>query len=749
MGSSQGQILGQLTPVWVGIISLNASTALGTTPMSVSPVSHNPVHFPNLMELSHQQSHRVKGSQNPEGSQKAEDDSRTEENWLPGTELSVRVDGDNQALDEHEITQEFQYGEREAEEACKEQPNHAELESRDRTFDPDAFPSTQCPQASLQVNPVSLSLGEFDPIGISQDTIEVKPTSTHSKPQPIFTPDYTDLDDLQIAQTSPTIPNPETLQPNPEDRFPQPTPSPEPLRPDDSPPLTQPEPTPSRPTNSTVETIQIQKINVTGSTIFEPEDFNPIVQPLEGEAVTLQQLQQAADAITQFYLNQGYITSRAILVDQVITDGVVEIFVLEGSLEDIQIDGIRRLKPSYIRNRVELGVSTPLSTARLEDKLRLLRANPLFESVEASLRAGTQPGKSNLIIRVVEANPFEGNFTIDNYSPPSVGSERLGVNGRYRNLTGYGDELTASYTYSTTGGSKVINMGYRLPLNPKNGTLQLQASLDRNQVTAEGLTDLDIRGESEQYEISFSQPLIRTARERFAVSLGFSVRESQTFFFNEPFPLSPGADAEGITRTSVIQFGQDYLRRDSRGAWSVRSLFSLGTGWLDATVNPDPLPDGRFLSWLGQIQRVQIFSDSHFLIMGADIQLSPNTLLPSQQFVIGGAQSVRGYRQNARIGDNGVRLFLEDRITLEKNASGASTFQIAPFFNGGWVWNHPDNQNTQSQERFLASLGMGIIWQPLPGLNLRLDYGLPLVKLEDQGENAQDEGFHFSVRYQF
>ncbi|MEQ8997542.1 MAG: ShlB/FhaC/HecB family hemolysin secretion/activation protein [Coleofasciculus sp. B1-GNL1-01] len=687
----KGQILGQLTPVWVGIMGLHAPTALGTTPMSVSQMSQTPVNPPNLMELSQQQSQEAEGFQKAEGrGQKAEDDSRTEGKWLPGKESSGIVDGNDLSLEKHELTQDLPF-----------------------------------------------------------NTVEVKPIPIHSSLNPIFTPDYTDLDDLQIAQTPPTIPNPETIQPNPDDRFPQPTPSPEPLRPDQSPPLTQPEPTPSRPTNSNLEMIQIEKINVTGSTIFEPEDFNPIVQPLEGEAVTLQQLQQAADAITQLYLNRGYITSRAILVDQVITDGVVEIFVLEGSLEEIKIEGIRRLKPSYIQNRIQLGVSTPLNTARLEDKLRLLRANPLFESVDASLRAGSQPGKSNLIIRVVEANPFEGSFTVDNYSPPSVGSERLGVNGRYRNLTGYGDELTASSSYSTTGGSKVINMGYRLPLNPKNGTLQVQASVDRNQVTAEPFAQFGIEGESKQYEISFTQPLIRTARERFALSLGFSHRESQTFFLNMPNPLSPGANADGITRTSVIQFGQDYLRRDSRGAWSVRSLFSLGTGWLDATVNPDPTPDGRFLSWLGQIQRVQIFSDGHFLIMGADIQLTPNTLLPSQQFVIGGAQSVRGYRQNIRLGDNGVRLFLEDRITLEENASGASTFQIAPFFNAGWVWNNPDNQNILPQEQFLASLGMGILWQPLPGLDLRLDYGLPLVELEDQGKNAQDEGFHFSVRYQF
>jgi len=34
-------------------------------------------------------------------------------------------------------------------------------------------------------------------------------------------------------------------------------------------------------------------------------------------------------------------------------------------------------------------------------------------------------------------------------------------------------------------------------------------------------------------------------------------------------------------------------------------------------------------------------------------------------------------------------------------------------------------------------------------LNIRVDYGLPLVDLEDRGRNVQDDGFYFSVRYQF
>jgi hemolysin activation/secretion protein len=79
-------------------------------------------------------------------------------------------------------------------------------------------------------------------------------------------------------------------------------------------------------------------------------------------------------------------------------------------------------------------------------------------------------------------------------------------------------------------------------------------------------------------------------------------------------------------------------------------------------VNEDPVPDGRFLSWLGQIQRVQVLNNDNFLILQADVQLSTSGLLPSQQFVIGGGQSLRGYRQNVRAADNGVRFSIEDRI---------------------------------------------------------------------------------------
>jgi hemolysin activation/secretion protein len=74
-----------------------------------------------------------------------------------------------------------------------------------------------------------------------------------------------------------------------------------------------------------------------------------------------------------------------------------------------------------------------------------------------------------------------------------------------------------------------------------------------------------------------------------------------------------------------------------------------------ATDNPGSIPDGNFFSWLSQVQRLHFLNRDNLLINQLDFQLTPDALLPSEQFVIGGGQSVRGYRQNVLGGDSGFR----------------------------------------------------------------------------------------------
>ncbi|MEM8643078.1 MAG: ShlB/FhaC/HecB family hemolysin secretion/activation protein [Cyanobacteria bacterium P01_G01_bin.54] len=495
--------------------------------------------------------------------------------------------------------------------------------------------------------------------------------------------------------------------------------------------------------------LSINSIDVIGSTIFTDADFAPILNPLLGNT-TLGALNSAVEQITQLYIEDGYLTSNAVLPSQALDAGNVTIEVIEGSLGSIEVNGLRHLSESYITSRLRLAGDTPLNVNRLEDQIRLLQLDPNLDDFDVVLQSGDRLGSSNLVLTVDEAKPFFGTAFIDNYSPRSVGSTRGGVNLGYRNLAGQGDVLGFAYTQTFAGGLDIWDLSYSIPLNPMNGTLEIGGAINRNKIIVDPFDDLEIRGESEFYRASFRQPLVRTATEEFALSLGFDHRDGQTFVFDDiAQAFSEGADADGVTRTSVFRFGQDYTKRDINGAWSLRSQLSWGTELLDATTNAGPTPDGQFLSWLGQAARVQRIDDIHTLIIQADLQLTGDNLLASEGFSIGGQQTLRGYRQGARNGDNGFRISIEDRITLMRRPKGVTLLQIAPFFDYGEVWNNPSNTAQVTAEHRLGSFGMGLILQVENNLTMRLDYGYPVVEVSDRQFDIQDDGLYFSLNYGF
>ncbi|ACK70073.1 Polypeptide-transport-associated domain protein ShlB-type [Gloeothece citriformis PCC 7424] len=512
--------------------------------------------------------------------------------------------------------------------------------------------------------------------------------------------------------------------------------------------------------NNNKTPILIEKVQVEGSTVFTSEDFAPIIQPIEGKTVTQQQLREVVSAITQLYINEGYLNSRAVLVG--ISDGVAVIAISEGTIGNIEIEGTTRLQ-NYVRSRIELGIGTPLNARKLEDQLRLLRSDPLFKNVQATLQPpqedtpvtpGEEKARSTLVVTVTEADPFAGSVGADNYSPPSIGATRFNLNLLYRNLTGIGDQIATSYRprFETWDGTYSLDLAYRAPLNPMDGAITFNALIERNRVIqgVENIDLLNIGGNSERYTLDYRQPLKRTTREELALSTGFSYYNGRTFLDDEPFPFGFGPNDQGVTITSVFTFGQEYIRRQRTGAWGVRSQFRFGTGLFEATDNNDRIPDGYFFTWLGQVQRLQVINPDNVLIIQLDLQLTPDTLLPSEQFVIGGAQSVRGYRQNVMAGDNGARFSIEDRITLVRDEQENPVFILAPFFDLGAIWNSEDNPNRiVASQTVIAGLGLGVIWQPIEKLNIRLDYAPPLMDLNIRRDNVQDDGFYFSINYGF
>lgn len=495
--------------------------------------------------------------------------------------------------------------------------------------------------------------------------------------------------------------------------------------------------------------VTVQSITLVGSSLYKNTDFAEAIAALVGQPLNNDKLTDLANQITQRYLGGGYITSRAEVDAASLVSGKVIIRAIEGSLEAIEVKGNGRLNANYIRDRLDPANRTPLNSGELEKYLRLLQLDPLFSNVEASLKAGQGLGKSILTVNITPADPFSGNVAIDNYSTPSVGSERASLNLLHRNVTGLGDLLNLGLSSSTAGGVSSADLSYVFPLNGYNGTLQLRGSWSRNAILP-WILPFSIRGESALYDVTWRQPIFRDLRSEFALSLGMTYQSGLTFVGDQLVGFSVGTD-NGISRSTVFKFAQEFTHRDGAGVWALRSQLNFGSDLFGATVNIHPIPDSRFFSWLGQVQRVQALNPSNLLIIQGDLQLSGDSLLPSQQFVIGGGQSLRGYRQNLRAGDSGFRLSLENRITIEKDESGKVVWQVAPFLDLGSIWNRPNNPNQPLRHTTLAGTGIGLLWNPFTNLNIRMDYGMPLVPLapREAGNNAQDRGFYFNVNYNF
>jgi hemolysin activation/secretion protein len=474
----------------------------------------------------------------------------------------------------------------------------------------------------------------------------------------------------------------------------------------------------------------------------------------------------------------------------------------------------------FICQRIRRGLSQPLNTNSIEEQLKLLREVSIFSGVDGVLKrpetkqaATTSVGADNpvercqisgqpagqqscLLVKVILAKPLSGDFFIDNSSPPSVGGLRLGTRFQYGSAGGLlpvGSILSVGYSNTTTGGNESLSFAYRVPLNAMDGTLTFQAlPRNRNRITESPFDRLGFRGKSELYDISFRQPVIRRISNELAFTAGLTYQRGQTFLFDRlPQPFSFGADEAGVTQSTVLRFAQEYLARSPQRVFVARSQFNFGLGLFGATQNKGVIPDGQFFSWNGQVQWLQKWSSRHIMLTQAELQLSPQGLLASQQSAIGGSQSLRGYRQNVRSGDNSFSLSIENRFTLwdrdiariwrdkkgflpdEVRREFKSIFPedlgcrspaqdyswyATPFIDAGGVWNNSENPNKIIGNRVFASVGLGLVVEarPLtnqrecqPSWSLRLDYGVPLIRAGDRGSDLQDNGFYFTFRTSF
>jgi hemolysin activation/secretion protein len=524
---------------------------------------------------------------------------------------------------------------------------------------------------------------------------------------------------------------------------------------------------------STQVNLVVNRFDFTGNTVFTSDQLRQAIAGYVGRSITTEDLEDARIAVTRFYVDRGYISSGAVLPDQVVSDGVVKFQIVEGRLSNIELQFINDrgqpadhwLRNYYVLARVRAGSNGPLNLLALKDQLELLRQDPNLRSINAELRPGAATGQSVLDLQVREANPFQFGIQYSNRRPPSVGETALDLLASDKDLTGHGDLLAVRYDIAdgpidgiAFAGDHDYSIDYVVPITPSNTTFGFNYTRSDTVVGEQPFENLNITSESEDYAITLRQPIFRRPiaeapadghpgrpAMEFDLFISGAIRNNTTDLLGQPFDFSSGAN-NGVTRLTVARLGQELNIQSRQEAFSGRSVFSFGLPIFGATPNVDDQAGGQFVSWLGQAQYVRLLErigpiPAHNWQFVARIagQVADRPLVTLEQFSLGGVNTVRGYRENEFVCDQGVAGTLELRMPIiEKHET--SVLDFVTFCDAGYG----SNRSIGSPTDTLCSLGIGFLFNPNRHVSAQIYYGVPTTSFKREHDSAQDYGIHFN-----
>lgn len=500
---------------------------------------------------------------------------------------------------------------------------------------------------------------------------------------------------------------------------------------------------------ASVTRLWVRQFTFSGNTAFSDADLQLILASLCHRDLGASDLEQARRRVTEHYIQNGHLNSGALIQNQTVANGVVNIQIIEGQLSLIRIEGLMRLSPSYFENRIRHKTEPPLHIPTLEDQLLLLKANPNVATLNAELLPTSIPGESELIVQIRERPPWSALIQARNDRPASVGAEIIELITGHSNLTGHGDPLQLRYGIAVRdrhnlklSGLDNLGLSYKLPVNVSDGTLEASYEQADYALIEEPFHLLEIESHSNAERLGFRQPLFRTPNSEFAIGLTLERRHSASSLNDEPFSFSPGA-VNGQTTSTALRFTQEWFHRSLSQLLALRSTFSWGIDLLDATDDGSHR-DGQFAAWLAQAQFVRRLPAASQFMVSSSFQWADDPLLAVEQFSMGGAHTIRGFNENELVRDMGTVSSLEFRLPILFQRTGEPWIQLAPFLDFGTGWDAGQSPNL---EHSMASSGIGLLMQLGPRFHGELYWGHPVIRPPGSAKSMSTSAFHFRLSF--
>lgn len=487
------------------------------------------------------------------------------------------------------------------------------------------------------------------------------------------------------------------------------------------------------------QAITIEEIVIVGNTVFEDRELKLLLGLKVGDRVFLEQLNEAKAQIDRYYEEKGYLSSGSLLLSQELSAGKIEIQVVETILSEILITGEKGLSEEYLKSQLPTR-GKPVNYVELTESLATLENHPLVEEIEGEIVQNSF-GQNSLLVRVIENDPVTFSIGLNNAYSPGIGSFGGNASLTHLNLLGVRDRLTIER--SLTEGLSRTGAAYSFPFNRQEGRISFAYSNADSRVVEEAVADFNITADYESFTLAIEQPVVNNLSEVFSLGISIEYTDTETFVLDEDFSFAftPGLP-DGESKSTVLRLTQEYSQKRNTSLWGIRSQFNIGLNVLDTTKTAVGI-DGLFWSWTGEMSYLKSFDTekNSLFVATLNLQLTPDKLLPIEQVTIGGVGKGMGYRPNIGVGDNGIVGTLGLQFSLAEGDFG--NLSLGPFLHWGTVWNN--DRSTTGSNDFLST-GLSLQYR-LNFLELRLDYGLPLIELENYGATDTEDNFSFSILF--
>jgi len=387
---------------------------------------------------------------------------------------------------------------------------------------------------------------------------------------------------------------------------------------------------------------QVTGLFLADSQLLSDAQIKAIETRFIGRDITLVLLQEILEAFNDAFKEAGFELSRALLPEQNIDDGRIEIKIVEVTIGKITVENNDAVSDRFILNQLGYQPGDFISLATFEQRLKNYNATNKSK-LTTELAPGEAYGTTDIFIRAEEPDPIElPTLSLDNYNKDLSRVIPQSFSTTINNMFSRDDEISVSL--SDGAGTSAYSFGLSLPVGSNGVNVSVNAAGAETKSTNENAELVGYRGSSSSFGTSLSAPLYSSLKWSIFGSAAYGSGTNDMVA-----PVTGDLLAKSSTRKLLLSLPVSF----SDGITS----FSVTPSWHLIHTKTEIPPNNKW------VQKFDLSSSlSHFIspkvtanLAGRLLYTNARTFLnmPDEIISIGGPGSVRAYRPSESSGYRG------------------------------------------------------------------------------------------------